>query len=37
MNTSVLFRRGNKIPMEGDIETKYGAEAKGKTTQGLPN
>ena len=26
----VLLRRENKIPMEGVIETKYGAETKGK-------
>ena len=26
MNTSVLLRRGNKIPMEGDTETKCGTE-----------
>jgi hypothetical protein len=26
VNTSVLLRRGNKIPMGGDTETKCGAE-----------
>jgi hypothetical protein len=33
MNTSVLLRRGNKIPMEGDTETKCGAETEEKTIQ----
>ena len=36
MGTSVLLRRGNKIPTEGHIETKYGAESKGETIQILP-
>jgi hypothetical protein len=31
MDTLVLLRRGNKIPMGGDTETKYGAETEGKT------
>jgi hypothetical protein len=32
----VLLRRGNKIPMGGDTETKCGAENEGKATQRLP-
>ena len=35
MNTLVFLRRGNKIPTEGDIETKYGAETEGKIIQKL--
>jgi hypothetical protein len=27
---------GNKIPMEGVTETKFGAKKKGRTIQGLP-
>ena len=34
---SVLLRRGNKIPTEGDTETKVGAESEGKTIQRLPH
>jgi hypothetical protein len=30
VDTSVLLRRGNKIPMGGDTETKCGAETEGK-------
>ena len=33
MNTSVLLRRGNKIPMEGVTEAKYRSETKGMTSQ----
>jgi hypothetical protein len=36
MDTSVLLRRGNKIPMGEDRETKYGAETEGKAIQRLP-
>jgi hypothetical protein len=32
-----LLRRGNKIPMEGVKETKYGAETEERTIQRLPN
>jgi hypothetical protein len=28
VDTSILLRRGNKIPMEGVTETKCGAEMK---------
>ena len=28
VDTLILFRRGNKVPMEGVIETEYGAEMK---------
>ena len=29
VDTLILLRRGNKITMEGDIETKDGAETEG--------
>jgi hypothetical protein len=35
MDTLVLLRRENKIPMERDTETKYGAETDGMTIQRL--
>jgi hypothetical protein len=35
MDSSVLHKRGNKISMEEDTETKCGAEAEGKTIQRL--
>jgi hypothetical protein len=35
VDTSVLLRRGNKIPMEGVTETKCGAETEGKAIQRL--
>jgi hypothetical protein len=31
VDTSFLFRIGNKIPMEGVTETNFGAEMKGWT------
>ena len=37
VDTSVLLRRGNKIPMGGDTETKCGAETEGKAIQRLPH
>ena len=37
MDTLVLLRRGNKIPMRGDTESKCGAETEGKTIQRLPH
>ena len=36
VDTSVLLRRGNKIPMGGDTETKCGPETEGKAIQRLP-
>jgi hypothetical protein len=30
VDTSVFLRRGNKMPMGGDTETKCGAETEGK-------
>ena len=36
IDTSILLSRGNKIPMEGVTETKFGAETKGKATQRMP-
>jgi hypothetical protein len=37
MDTSFLPRIGNKIPMEGVTETKFGAKMKGWTIQRLPH
>jgi hypothetical protein len=37
MDTLVLLRRGEKIPMGGDTETKCGAETEGKVTQRMPH
>jgi hypothetical protein len=36
VDTSSLLRMGNKIPMEGVIETKFGAEMEGRNIQRLP-
>jgi hypothetical protein len=32
-----LLRMGNKIPMEGVAETKFGAETEGRSIQRLPH
>ncbi len=37
LDTSFLLRIGNKIPMEGVTEKKFGAEMEGWTIQGLPH
>jgi hypothetical protein len=37
MDTLILLRRGNKIPLEGVTETKFGAETEGMTIQRLPH
>jgi hypothetical protein len=37
VNTSVLLRKRNKIPMEGVTETKCEAETEGMTIQRLPH
>jgi hypothetical protein len=37
MDTSFLLRIGNKIPMKGVVETKFGAKTKGWTIQRLPH
>jgi hypothetical protein len=37
VDTSFLLRIGNKIPMEGVTETKFGAKMKGWTIQRLPH
>ena len=37
VDTSLLLRIGNKTPMEGVTETKFGAEMKGWTIQRLPH
>jgi hypothetical protein len=36
VDASVLLRRGNKILIGGNTETKCGAESEGKATQRLP-
>jgi hypothetical protein len=36
MDTSILLRRGNKIPMEGVTETKCGTETEGITSKDYP-
>jgi hypothetical protein len=33
VDTSVLLRRGTKIPMGQDTEIKFGAETEGKAIQ----
>jgi hypothetical protein len=37
VDTLILLRRGNKIPMEGVTETKCRAETEGMTIQRLPH
>ena len=37
VDTSILLRGGNKIPMEGLTETKCRAETDGKAIQKLPH
>ena len=37
VDTSFLIRIGNKTPMEGITETKFGAKTKGCTIQRLPH
>jgi hypothetical protein len=37
VDTLILLRRGNKIPMKGITETKFGAETEGTTIQKLPH
>ena len=37
VDTSFLLRIGNKIPMKGVKETKFGAKTKGWTIQTLPH
>jgi hypothetical protein len=37
VDTSFLFRIGNKISMKGLTETKFGAKMKGWTIQRLPH
>ena len=37
VDTLILLRRGNKIPMEGVIDTKCEAETEGMTIQRLPH
>jgi hypothetical protein len=37
VDTSILLRRGNKIPINGVTETKCGAETEGMPIQRLPH
>jgi hypothetical protein len=37
VDTSFLLRMGNKIPMDGITETKFGAEPEEMTIQRLPH
>jgi hypothetical protein len=37
VNTLLLLRMGNKIPMERVTETKFGAEMEERTIQRLPH
>jgi hypothetical protein len=37
VDTLILLRKGNKIPMEGVTETKFRAEAESMTIQRLPH
>jgi hypothetical protein len=37
VDTSILLRRGNKMPMEGVTEKKFRAEIEGMTIQRLPH
>jgi hypothetical protein len=37
VDTLLLLRMGNKLPMEGVTETKFCAETEGKTIQRLPH
>jgi hypothetical protein len=37
VDTLFLLRMGNKIPMEGVIVTKFGADMEGMTIQRLPH
>jgi hypothetical protein len=37
VDTSILLRRGNKIPMEGVTETQFRAETEGMTIERLPH
>jgi hypothetical protein len=36
VDTLFLLRTGNKLPMEGVTETKFGAEREERTIQRLP-
>jgi hypothetical protein len=36
VDASFLLRLGNKIPLEGVTETKFGAQREERTTQRLP-
>jgi hypothetical protein len=37
VDTLFLLRMGNKIPMEGVIDTKFLPETEGRTIQNLPH
>jgi hypothetical protein len=36
VDSSLLLRMGNKIPMVGVTETRFGAEMEGRTIQRCP-
>jgi hypothetical protein len=36
VDTSILLRKGNKIPMEGFREARFEGETEGRTIQRLP-
>jgi hypothetical protein len=36
VDTSIILRRGKKMPMEGVTKTKCGTETEGMTIQRLP-
>jgi hypothetical protein len=37
MNTWIILRRENKIPMEGVTEAKFGADTEGMIIERLPH
>jgi hypothetical protein len=37
VDTLILLKKGNGIPMEGVAETKFGAKTKGMTILRLPH
>jgi hypothetical protein len=37
VDSTILLRRGGKIPMEGVTETKFGADTEGMTIHRLPH
>jgi hypothetical protein len=37
VDTSILHRRGNKVPIDEVTETKFRAETEGRTIQRVPH